>query len=266
MNVNINKVSFAFHGHVALDGVNLILYPGQVTYILGPNGAGKSTLVYCICGIYSRYKGSITIPDGSRMGALLDHPFVYSSLKLRDNIRIFLRYNRIEYGEHHIMLNQYLEIDELLELHFKKLSGGQKQCVLLFISLINDPAIILLDEPFNGLDPFYSEKVIALLIRLKESGRTLLINDHIISHSLRLADQIAFLIRHRLIWTMQVEAMENGLYYHGPSDQQWNTGPIIPFEDCISTSSAKDLETSRHIENLTDLYTTAIEHGRPPFI
>lgn len=263
MNVYINEVSYAFQGHVALEKINLILYPGQVTYVLGPNGAGKSTLVNCICGVYGGCSGSIMIPEGKSMGALLNQPFVYSSLKVRDNIRILLRYNQVEYNDYHHMINKYLEMDELLPRPFKKLSGGQKQRVLLFLSIINDPDIILLDEPFNGLDPFYTEKLIALILRLKESGRVILINDHIISHTLRLADQIAFLIHHQVIWTMQAGALGDGLYFHSLADPERNREIARPFSDCVSTAPMNGLGSSRRIDNLTDLYTTAIEYGRP---
>lgn len=266
MNIKINNLSYTFQGHVALNKINLVLYPGQVTYILGPNGSGKSTLVNCISGIYSNYTGEVKIPGGFKMGALLDEPFIYRSLKVRDNIKIFLRYNGIEHNAYHDMLNQYLEIEELLSRPFYKLSGGQKQRVLLFISLINDPDVILLDEPFNSLDPFYAEKLIAMITQLKYSGRMVLINDHIISHTLRLADQVAFLIKHELVWTMPVEVLSEGLYFHFNPKLKGYKESYRPFSDCIRTSPANGQGASRRIEDLTDLYTTAIEYGRPPVI
>ncbi len=96
-----------------LHDINLTLSPGEITYILGPNGAGKSTLVNCITGISSGYKGEIILPKASRMGALLDQPFIYPTLTVQDNIRIFLRYNQLEYSDYHDLLNKYLEVDEL---------------------------------------------------------------------------------------------------------------------------------------------------------
>lgn len=246
-----------------LHDINLSLSPGEITYILGPNGAGKSTLVNCITGISSGFKGNIEIPKGSRMGALLDQPFVYPTLTAQDNIRIFLRYNKMEYSEYHDLLNRYLEVDELLDKRFKKMSQGQRQRVLLFIAMINDPDILLLDEPFNGLDPFYTEKLIALLHRLKEDNRIILINDHIISHTMRLADQIVFLIRHEIVWTTKADVIEKGMYYSSNGKSDTRTSAIKPFGDSLQKHlSNEDTETQIQVTNLTQLYTLAVEHGK----
>src|SRR5690606_29461332 len=194
MSVHIKDVSLSFRSQVALHKVSLILSPHEITYILGPNGAGKSALMNCIVGLHTRYTGTIILPADSKIGALTDQPFRYSFLSVKDNIRVFLRYNQMEYNGYHQLLNQHLNLDEIIDKRFQTLSQGQKQRVLIFLSVINDPEIILMDEPFHGLDPFYSEKLIDLLHILKNQGRTIMINDHIISHTIRLADKITFLI------------------------------------------------------------------------
>lgn len=191
----------------------------------------------------------------------MDDPFVYPSLRVKENIKIFLRYQKIGYGEYHDLLNQHLEIDELLNQRYKKLSQGQRQRVLLFLSMINDPDILLLDEPFNGLDPFYTEKLIALLLRLKEDGRIILINDHIISHTIRLADQIAFLIQHEIMWTMRAGALEKGLYYQRES-VDLESRPSSSFSDHIKTDLPNNGIDSLPIKDLTELYTLAVKHGK----
>src|SRR5690606_39278478 len=80
MSVHIKDVSLSFKSQDALQKVSLILSPHEITYILGPNGAGKSALVNCIAGLHTRYTGSISIPAGTKMGALTNHPFRYSFL------------------------------------------------------------------------------------------------------------------------------------------------------------------------------------------
>lgn len=262
-NLTIKKLSYSYGNNYVLKDISLSLSEGEITYILGPNGAGKSTLVNCISGISSRYTGEVSIPDGYRMGALLDQPFVYPTLTADDNIKIFLRYNQLKYSHYHDLLNQYLEVDELLDKRFNKMSQGQRQRVLLFLALINDPDILLLDEPFNGLDPFYTEKLIALLLRLKEDNRIILINDHIISHTMRLADQIAFLIRHEIIWVMRANGIEKGLYYNKNGRSVQRSGRIVSFADSFQRQLSTDVQdTQISVTNLTQLYTLAVEHGK----
>lgn len=262
-NLTINQLSFSYRLSKVLHGITLSFLHGEITYILGPNGAGKSTLVNCITGISSGFKGEIEIPKGSRMGALLDQPFVYPTLTVQDNIRIFLRYNKMEYSDYHNLLNQHLEVDKLLDKRFKKMSQGQRQRVLLFLAMINGPDILLLDEPFNGLDPFYTEKLIALLLRLKEDNRIILINDHIISHTMRLADQIVFLIQHEIIWTTKADVIKKGLYYSSNGKSDTRTSAIKPFADNLHKNPSNgDTGTQIQVTNLTQLYTLAVEHGK----
>ena len=235
---------------------------GEIVGLLGPNGAGKSALVNCIAGLHTRYTGSISIPAGTKMGALTNHPFRYSFLSVKDNIRVFLRYNQLEFNGYHQLLNQYLNLDEILDKRFQTLSQGQKQRVLIFLSVINDPEIILLDEPFQGLDPFYSEKLIALLNILKNQGRTIMINDHIISYTIRLADKIAFLINHRITLTIPYYRIYEGVFYHIPDMANLPENGSSSFGDHLSTSPPQVQKNHRRIENLTELYTLAIDHEK----
>ncbi len=262
MSVHIKDVSLSFKSQDALQKVSLILSPHEITYILGPNGAGKSALVNCIAGLHTRYTGSISIPAGTKMGALTNQPFRYSFLSVKDNIRVFLRYNQMEFYGYHQLLNQHLNLDEILDKRFQTLSQGQKQRVLIFLSVINDPEIILLDEPFQGLDPFYSEKLIVLLNILKNQGRTIMINDHIISHTIRLADKIAFLIKHRNTLTIPYHRIDEGVFYHIPDTANLPENGSSSFGDHLFTSPPKDKKNLRRIENLTELYTLAIDHEK----
>lgn len=262
MSVHIKDVSLSFKSQDALHKVSLILSPYEITYILGPNGAGKSALVNCIVGLHTRYTGFISIPEGKKLGALTNQPFRYSFLSVKDNIRVFLRYNQLEFNEYHHLLNQYLNLDEILDKRFRTLSQGQKQRVMIFLSVINDPEIILLDEPFQGLDPFYSEKLIVLLNILKNQGRTIMINDHIISHTIRLADKIAFLIKHRITLTIPYHRIDEGVFYQMPDTANLPENGSSSFGDHLFTSLPKDQKNLRRIKNLTELYTLAIDHEK----
>lgn len=257
--LTIQQLNFAFGKKRVLQNINLQLNSGEITYVLGPNGAGKSTLIHCIAGMLKGKTGEISIPRGSVMNALLDKPFIYPSLTIHNNIRIFLKYHQRGFSQFHERLYQYLELEELQDQRFNKLSQGQQQRALLFISMINDPDIMLLDEPFNGLDPYYTEKFIQLLRELKNEKRIILVNDHIISHSLRLADQIIFLIQHKIQYTIRTENLSKDLYYDKGSSTRMTTPALV---DCITIAKpGSPTPLGRKIQDLTDLYTIARQHG-----
>ena len=194
----------------AVDGVSLEVQRGEVFGFLGPNGAGKTTTIKMLMGLIYPSGGTATLfgrPIGdsaakSKVGFLPESPYFYDYLTGRE----FLRF----YGHLFGLLGPALEkrIDELLDLvgmthardlQLRKFSKGMLQRVGIAQALINDPELVVLDEPMSGLDPIGRKEVRDLIFRLKESGKTVMFSSHILHDAELLCDRVAMIMKGRLV-------------------------------------------------------------------
>ncbi len=187
----------------AVDGIDFDIEPGESFGLLGPNGAGKSTTMRMLGGTLDRTSGSLLVAGLDPA----DHgPQVRAHLGVvpqQDNLdeELRVRENLIMYGRYFGLSRAYLapKADELLafvELQSKagekvdNLSGGMKRRLTIARSLINDPAILLLDEPTTGLDPQARHTLWDRLFRLKEQGTTLVVTTHFMDEAEQLCDRL----------------------------------------------------------------------------
>lgn len=173
---------------IACNDLNFSLPDGSVTVLLGPNGAGKSTVMKAITGLL-RFEGTILV-DGAahslpssrrKIGYIPEIPSFYSNLTVAEHMEFIARCYRLKnYKER---AQELLERFELLE-HRKKfgdeLSKGMQQKLNICIGLLTQPDILLLDEPFIGLDPHAIRQLREVILELKRQGKVLLISTHII--------------------------------------------------------------------------------------
>ena len=202
------------YGHtLALDRASITVEKGQIFGLVGRNGAGKTTLIRLISGQSIPTSGQISLfgqtsDSGlnrarSRTGAMVEIPSFYPYLTARQN----LEYYRIQRG-----IPGRSCVDEALELvrltgagkkKFKTFSLGMKQRLGLALALMNQPELLLLDEPINGLDPEGIVELRELLLRLnRERQTTILISSHILSELSTLATHYAFIDRGRILETV----------------------------------------------------------------
>ena len=197
---NLRKTYGDFH---AVDGISFDVPAGESFGLLGPNGAGKSTTMKMIGGVSSRTSGDLTVmgldPDryGPEVRAHLG--VVPQQDNLDEDLRV--RENLIAYGRYFGLPKSYLgpKADELLEFaqltdkakdRIESLSGGMKRRLTIARSLINDPKILLLDEPTTGLDPQARHILWDRLFRLKEAGVTLILTTHYMDEAEQLCDRL----------------------------------------------------------------------------
>ncbi|MCP9439581.1 MAG: ABC transporter ATP-binding protein [Nitrospira sp.] len=204
------RVGFWGKKVTAVDQVSLAVRRGEVFGFLGPNGAGKTTTLKMLMGLIYPTSGTATIfgyPIGTpqakaRLGFLPESPYFYDYLTGRE----FLRF----YGHLFGLRGAWLErrVDELLEvvgmahardLQLRKFSKGMLQRVGIAQALINDPELVVLDEPMSGLDPIGRKEVRDLILRLKESGKTVLFSSHILHDAELLCDRVAMIMKGRLV-------------------------------------------------------------------
>lgn len=187
----------------AVNGISFDVPPGEAFGLLGPNGAGKSTTMKMIGGVSQRSAGDLSIMglDPNRYG-----PEVRAHLGVvpqQDNLDedLRVRENLIAYGRYFGLPQSYLQpkADELLEFaqltdkakaRVDSLSGGMKRRLTIARSLINDPKILLLDEPTTGLDPQARHILWDRLFRLKEAGVTLILTTHYMDEAEQLCDRL----------------------------------------------------------------------------
>lgn len=204
------RVGFWGRKVTAVDHVSLEVRRGEVFGFLGPNGAGKTTTIKMLMGLIYPTSGTASIfghPIGdhqakAKLGFLPESPYFYDYLTGSE----FLRF----YGHLFGLWGAALEkrVDELLEivgmthardLQLRKFSKGMLQRVGIAQALINDPELVVLDEPMSGLDPIGRKEVRDLIFRLKESGKTVMFSSHILHDAELLCDRVAMIMKGRLV-------------------------------------------------------------------
>lgn len=206
----IFRVGFWGKRVTAVDGVNLEVRRGEVFGFLGPNGAGKTTTLKMLMGLIYPTSGQAWLfgrdlgdpQTKARLGFLPESPYFYDYLTSRE----FLGFYGHLFGLWGAVLDK--RVDELLELvgmthakdlQLRKFSKGMLQRVGIAQALINDPELVVLDEPMSGLDPIGRKEVRDLILRLKESGKTVLFSSHILHDAEVLCDRVAMILKGRLV-------------------------------------------------------------------
>ncbi|WP_018684460.1 ATP-binding cassette domain-containing protein [Actinokineospora enzanensis] len=191
----------------AVDRLTFRVQPGRVTGFLGPNGAGKSTTIRLLLGLDAPTHGRALI-DGRpyreldhplrQVGALLDANAVHVGRRARDHLRWLAQTNDIPRGR----VTEVLRLTGLAEAGHRRVGGfslGMKQRLGIAAALLGDPAVLIFDEPVNGLDPDGVHWIRGLIRSLAAEGRTVLISSHLMSEMQLTADHLLILARGRLL-------------------------------------------------------------------
>jgi len=196
-----------FAAKTAVDHLNLEIREGEVLGLLGPNGAGKTTTVGMILGLVKPDEGRVEKRDlpPRRIGAIIESPAFYPFMSGRDNLRAFgLAVGGV--GESRIAsLLDMLGLSESADAKYQTYSLGMKQRLGIAGALLNDPALVILDEPSNGLDPAGQQEMRELIPRLGEEGRAVLLASHLLHEVEQVCSRVAILQRGRLLETGAVK-------------------------------------------------------------
>ncbi|MBN1269022.1 MAG: LPS export ABC transporter ATP-binding protein [Kiritimatiellae bacterium] len=198
----------AYHGRRVVNGVNLTVGKGEIVGLLGPNGAGKTTSFYMIVGLASPTAGRVHFQgrDITRMpmymrarmgmGYLSQEPSIFRRLTVEENVMAILETLPITQAERRERLEFLLDELKIAYLAKQKaytLSGGERRRLEITRALVTSPSLILLDEPFSGVDPLAVYDVQQIIIELKQRGLGILITDHNVRETLTVVDR-AYLI------------------------------------------------------------------------
>jgi ABC-2 type transport system ATP-binding protein len=193
-----------------LKGVDLEVRAGDVFGLLGPNGAGKTTTVKILVGLMKPTAGAVTLAVGGRqdLGYLPENPYFYDYLSGREFLGFCARLFGLEASrreERVATLLRDMDLEAAAHLHLRKYSKGMLQRIGIAQALINDPTLVLLDEPMTGLDPVGRVEVKRIIAGLREQGKTVLFNSHILSDVGELCTRIAIMVAGRVVWQGSVD-------------------------------------------------------------
>ncbi|WP_431802169.1 ABC transporter ATP-binding protein [Microbacterium sp. bgisy203] len=197
---------------VAVDGLDFDVAPGESFGLLGPNGAGKSTTMKMIGAVSTRTAGELSIlgldPDAygpeirSRLGVVPQQDNLDGELNARENLYIYGRYFGLPgkvCSEKADELLAFAQLEDKAKNKVDQLSGGMKRRLTIARGLINDPRILLLDEPTTGLDPQARHVLWDRLFRLKERGTTLVLTTHYMDEAEQLCDRLIVVDKGRIM-------------------------------------------------------------------
>mgnify|MGYP001184905725 CR=1 FL=1 len=190
-------LSHAFGAIRALDGITFTLNRGQTLVIFGPNGAGKTTLLRVIAGLIRPRQGTAGVDGGRRAIGWIGHQsHLYGQLTVGENLGFWASLYDVPQSVAHDRtadLIRRLGLERQEHQQVQTLSRGQTQRVAIARALIHDPPVLLLDEPFTGLDRLAAEELRRLLGELAAAGRASVLVTHSVEEGTELATDIAFM-------------------------------------------------------------------------
>ena len=212
--IRFERITKRFGSLIALDGLDLTVARGEIVGLLGPNGAGKTTSFYMMVGLIRPTQGRVffegrdvtDLPMYRRarmgMGYLAQEPSVFRHLTVAENVMAILEtlpIPRRARRERLASLLDELHIGHLAGQRAQTLSGGERRRLEITRALVTEPSLILLDEPFSGVDPLAVYDVQQIIVGLKERGLGILITDHNVRETLAVVDRAYLLCEGKVL-------------------------------------------------------------------
>ena len=207
--IQVSGLVKQFGPFLALRGLDFSVAAGEFVSLLGPNGAGKTTLLRILATLSRPTRGTVSIaghplPRGAddvrrQIGFLSHQPLLYGELTAEENLRFFARmYNLDESGPRIDALLDQVDLAERRRDRVRTFSRGMQQRLAIARALLHDPRVVLLDEPFTGLDPDASDQLSATLRGLQDGRRAVVMTTHDLDRGLALSDRALVIARGRL--------------------------------------------------------------------
>ncbi len=256
--VDVRRLTKSYGDFVAVRNLSFAVYPGEIFGLLGPNGAGKTTTIRILMDIYAADQGQVQVlgqhPSRvrSRVGYLPEERGLYRNLKVME-VLVYLaalkgvpRSQARRHAEHWLAR---VELDGWAERKVKDLSRGMQQQLQFVASLVHDPELLVLDEPFQGLDPVNVERIKAILQELQAAGKTIMLSTHQMNLVEELCDRIVLIHRGTAVLYGDLDEIQRR---HAPRRVRIRT-----------TASLPDLPGVAQVERRGDTYLVELADGTP---
>ena len=207
--LHIDNITKTFGTYRALDGVNLHVRRGTVFGLLGPNGAGKTTLIRIINHIIAPDSGTLLFDgrpmnpnDVMQIGYLPEERGLYKKMRVGEQAIYLARLKGLDKATAQQRLRQWfdrLDIGDWWNRPVEELSKGMQQKVQFIVTMLHEPQLLILDEPFSGFDPVNADILKREILRLKEQGTTIIFSTHNMPSAEELCDDIALINHARVV-------------------------------------------------------------------
>ncbi len=207
--LRVEQIEKQFATHKALDNISISTQQGEIFGLLGPNGAGKTTLIRIINQITAPDSGrvllnglEITREDISKIGYLPEERGLYKKMKVGEQALYFARLKGMSKSEAKSKLNYWFkkfEISSWANKKVEELSKGMAQKIQFITTILHEPKLLILDEPFSGFDPINTELIKNEILRLKEEGTSIMLSTHNMNSVEEICDSIALINQSKLV-------------------------------------------------------------------
>ena len=198
--VELNQISKSYDAKVAVDALSLQIKAGKMFGLLGPNGAGKTSTIRMMIGITMPDSGTVTLfgepfsrKNLTRVGYLPEERGLYKKMKVIDQLVFLGQLHGLDAVQANSRARQWcerLQILDAIDLKTEELSKGMQQKIQFISTLLHEPALIIMDEPFSGLDPVNTQLLQEALLELKNAGKAILFSTHRMDQVEKLCDSI----------------------------------------------------------------------------
>ncbi len=204
--VAVDRITKRFAGHTAVDALALAVPGGTIYGLLGPNGAGKTTAIRMIMNIIVPDEGTVRLfgtagtgrEHSARIGFLPEERGLYPKMRVLDVLVFLAETKGVERRAARLKATEWLDRLGLADWRLRKvseLSKGMQQKVQFISTILHDPDLLILDEPFSGLDPVNSQVLRDTVVEWGRRGKTILFSTHIMEHAEKLCDQLCIIAR-----------------------------------------------------------------------
>jgi len=202
--LKVKEIYKSYRKHRAVNGISIEINQGEIVGLLGPNGAGKTTTFNVITGLIKPDEGMVFLDDTEitdmpmyqrarhGLGYLTQESSVFRKLTVAENIMAILEMMPLSQQQREDRLKnllQELSISHLADKKAHSISGGERRRVEVTRALVTNPAFLLLDEPFTGIDPIARADIQQVVVKLKERGIGVLLTDHNVRETLEITDR-----------------------------------------------------------------------------
>ena len=271
--VELNHISKSFGAVKAVDDVSFTVEKGEIFGLLGPNGAGKTTSIRVLLDIFKPDSGTVSILGGGmneakkeRVGYMPEERGLYQDVQL-DRCLIYLATLKgLTSAEAHLRMNTYLERFDLAahsKKKVKELSKGMQQKAQLLVTLLHQPELLIVDEPFAGLDPVNTQMVKDLLREQRDRGVTILMSTHQMHQVEELCDRLVLIDHGRTVLYGGLDEIRQQFSGHAVLVRSSETIPTLPGVETVERHNSAYRLTLSPSTNTQDVLRALVERGIP---